>query len=287
MSNSRYRLQSSAFDRPDDHQNNAPKRVIFLSAEGVVTEKDYFNHLNRYLDASIVQVEMLKRKKADGSGDPMQVLGLLKEYIDVRKTGVVPSELPVELKKIYSEEDIKDAAYDSGDLDYQTRIQIRERLKEAGIDIEYRMQLYKIQTDSDFFGVIIDRDHMNHSREKMDECYNECVNNGYGCYITNPCFEFWLLLHLCDVNSEFDTVTKDALLDNQKVSERNTAVSLEVSKRAHHKKHISYSKFSSTYYPNIKTAVRRAKAFCTQYPDVLDKLGTNMPDLLREIGYIK
>lgn len=284
MSVSRYRLRSSAFERPDDTQNVAPKRIIILSVEGARTEVGYFSGLNRHLDNSIVRVEILSRKRNDGYSDPEQVLGLLEEYMELRNNGIIPATIRPSLVSKYSEGAVKDFEFGTGILNHQVREQIRNDLESQGIEVEYRRHLYELQTEGDYFGIVIDRDWMSNSRELMQKCADICAEMGCGCFISNPCFEFWLLLHLCDVNEEFDDTHKSLLLENKKVSNQHTFVSNEVSKRAGHAKMISKRVFDNVYYGNIQVAMDRAKGFSTQCPALFDNLGTNVPDLLQEIG---
>lgn len=72
-------------------------------------------------------------------------------------------------------------------------------LLKIGYDINYRKYLQKYNSDLDEFGILIDRDAQTHSELNMIECIKHCKQNNYSCYIVNPCFEFWLLLHLSDV----------------------------------------------------------------------------------------
>lgn len=281
---SRYRLLSSAFERPDDAHSEEPKRIIILSVEGTRTEKDYFSRLNRHLDNSVVHVEVLSRRRSEGSSDPNQVLGLLEEYINLRGHGIIPAAIRPALVSKYSEIIIKEYESGAGTLSDSDREQISRDLEVQGIDIEYRRHLRELQAEGDHLGIVIDRDRMSHSRELMKRCADTCADMGYGCYISNPCFEFWLLLHLCDVSKEFDEDKKRLLLENKRVSNRHTFVSKEVSERTEHTKKISQKVFDSFYFKNIQVAMERAKDFSTKCPELLDGLGTNIPDLLEEIG---
>ena len=140
--------------------------------------------------------------------------------------------------------------------------------------------------NADSFGIVVDRDSHCRSREKMEACIKQCSENGFGCYISNPCFEFWLLLHLCDVDKEFNDNEKDEFIINKRVSNKHSYIGKIVSERAGHGKAISASVFDSKYFPNIPQAIERAKSFATKYPDILDKPGTNLPDLFAKIGYL-
>ncbi len=196
---SKHRLQSNAFVRMDDDKKIAPKRMVFLSVEGERTETDYFRHLDVYLDNSIIRVEVLRHKRGDGYSDPQYVIELLDEYINVRQGELIPEDSAQQLIQKYSEEVIRAYLEDINSIPTTVQKQICEDLVLIGIDIDYRRYLQQYSSADDMFAVVIDRDCGNHSRELMEECVRKCQEKNYGIYVTNPCFEFWLLLHLCDV----------------------------------------------------------------------------------------
>lgn len=162
----------------------------------------------------------------------------------------------------------------------QERKQFSEDLIKIGIDIKYRQYLQAFRKDEDYFAIVLDRDRGSHSKQLMQECLDKCNQEGYGCFVTNPCFEFWLLLHLCDVKSEFSPEELEELYSNQTNSNRHTKVSCEVSKRAHHAKTITSDKFRKLYYPGIPQAIKNAESFSGSFPELFDHLGTNLPKLL-------
>ena len=153
-----------------------------------------------------------------------------------------------------------------------------------GIDIEYRRYLQSFDNETDYFAVVIDRDCGNHDRQQLEECIRFCATKNYGLFLTNPCFEFWLLLHLCDVEKEFTAEEKEELLKNAVISNRHTKTSFEVSKRANHRKKINFRKFEKYYYPNINRAIQCAMNFATEFPELLDNLGSNLPKLFMELS---
>ena len=65
---------------------------------------------------------------------------------------------------------------------------------------------------------IIDRDRESFVSSSKNNQYKyvveKCEEMGFGLYVTNPCFEFWLLLHF-DKVFELD---RDKLLENPKVT---------------------------------------------------------------------
>lgn len=92
---------------------------------------------------------------------------------------------------------------------------------EEHLDLLYLDFLSKYQGKDDAFGVVIDRDCGSHSLEQMTNVQEKCKAKNYLCYITNPCIEFWQLLHVSDVATEYAESLNDILenkLDNKKNS---------------------------------------------------------------------
>lgn len=284
---SRFRLTSTAFKRADEENKIDPKRLIILSVEGDETERTYFQHLNAHLDRALIQIEVLRHRRGDGYSDPRHVIELLNEYVDIRKGQLIPNELPESFTEKYSREVINAYLYNKESLALETCTAISEDLVRIGIDLEYRRYLQTFDKETDYFAVVLDRDCGNHSRALMEECFKLCEENGYGCFVTNPCFEFWLLLHLCDVKAEYSGEQLEVFKINPKISNQHTAVSYEVSARAHHGKNIGFGQFEKYYFPCISNALVHVQQFQTSYPDLLDDLGSNLPQLFDILGFEK
>ena len=135
-------------------------------------------------------------------------------------------------------------------------------------------------TENDEFAIVIDRDRQAHKEKNMQACIQHCKENSYGCYISNPCFEFWLLLHLTDVKKEYADRMND-ILENKRLSENHTFVSKEVSKLAGHgKKNL---RFKENYLENINVAIQRAKAFASDEEQLIFSIGTNVWKLIEKL----
>jgi hypothetical protein len=287
------RLKTSMNTRPDAEQNEDPLRIIFLSVEGKVTEKNYFDYVNKHRRSlgihSLVKIETLNRE--DTRSDLESIYSLIDECLRIKSTGILPSDLYDVLNNIRNQRDIYSqeylAQYLSDELPEDEANIITRALNSAGIDINYNKYIAEMngQDGDDIFAVVLDRDRDCHSRNNMIDLMNRCQTNGIRFYITNPCFEFWLLLHLCDVRSEYGNEL-DQLLLNRKVSNKHTYVSLEVNKKARHSKSIPEGIFIAKYLNSIDDAIRRASLFEQDKMKLLDNLGTNIPELfelLREV----
>lgn len=286
----RYRLSSNAFERESDEEKIEPQKVFFLAVEGNVTEKEYFEGISANRKTlginAIVDVEVLNRGRKDTNSAPQYVIELLEEYLHLRENGKesLLNDIPNEFVDKYGIEFIRKFLEASESLSKRERNEFVTDLLKIGYDINYRKYLDKYHNDLDEFGILIDRDVHTHSETNMKECIKYCRKKGYSCYIVNPCFEFWLLLHLCDVKKEYKNYFNE-LLSNKKVSDNHTFVSKEVSRKAHHGK--SFINFRKNYMPYINIAIERAKEFATEEEDLIDNLGCNIWKLIEKMKSYK
>ena len=64
--------------------------------------------------------------------------------------------------------------------------------------------------DIDKMCLIVDRDKKSFKEEQYNYVKEECERKNFKLYVTNPCFEFWLLLHFDEVH----LINKEELLEN-------------------------------------------------------------------------
>lgn len=160
----KYRLSSTIYNR--DKEKIDPKRIIFLSVEGNVTEKEYFigiaTHIREISDNAIVKVEVLGRRSKDNKSAPGKVLELLEECVELRKNGM--DTISNEIKSIedifnkYSEKYIE--KYLNNENDLANKKEFEKDLHLAEYDLNYRRYLAECggNYESDIYAVVIDRD---------------------------------------------------------------------------------------------------------------------------------
>lgn len=282
----RFRLSSNnLFIR--EEQTEKPANIIFLSVEGNNTEIDYLKHLNRNRELlgikSRVEVEVLRRRASDTKSDPSSVLELLTEFVSLYNNGLDEEEIKKILPEGYSIDMVKlyvdnpEALPRSVENDFLNKIK-----KTADIDLAYYKYLKnKKGEDGDCFGIVIDRDSKNHSQMQLEKILKHCKAEGYLFYLTSPCFEFWLLLHLCDVKTVYGN-DLDSILENRRESNKHSYISKEVHKIAGHNKNISDSKFKEYYVENVDNAIRRAEDFESDPEKLIEgNLGCNIQELIK------
>ncbi len=281
-----YRLTSTVYEREAEEQKILPEKRIFLSVEGNKTEKEYFDGVSKNRDRiginAKVDVEILRRGKKDTNSAPQQVLELLEEYIRLREQNEddIIEEISEQFKKEYTVDFIKLYLADPNNIPKKLRNQFVTELKKIGYDINYRRYLRKYNEKLDEFAVLIDRDMQTHSETNMYDCIVHCRNEGYKCYIANPCFEFWLLMHLSNILEDFGEQIED-IKQNKKVSAHHTFVSKAVSDRGHHGK--SGINFEALYLPNIDQAIKQAKQFASDEEALINDIGCNLWKLMMEL----
>lgn len=125
--------------------------------------------------------------------------------------------------------------------------------------------------------LIVDRDKDSFTSAQFDYVIEQCKNRKYGIYITNPCFEFWLLMHFDDV-MELDP---ELLLENPKVSSGRRYCEQELRKRI--------PKYSKSKYDaiglvrNVEKAIRNESLYCENEKELKNTIGSNVGMLIREM----
>ena len=129
--------------------------------------------------------------------------------------------------------------------------------------------------------LIVDRDRKSFVSKPENNQYeyvlNKCKENNFGFYITNPCFEFWLLLHFDQVH----TIDKMQLLKNEKVSKKKCFAEQELKKLL-----VGYEKSSynaEELVRNIDKAIVNEKKFCEDPEGLENKIGSNIGLLIEEL----
>lgn len=264
------------FERPE---TQSIKRVVFLSVEGEVTERRYFEFVRESRETlgikSVVEIHVLRR--GDSSSSPEKVVELLENYLEVRNNNDFLAEVDKLELKHYDKEFIHKYLEAPDTIDVKEKRQFEGFLKEEQLDLTYLLFLNKFKGsdngENDVFGIVIDRDAGNHSPENMARIFDECDEKGYRCFLTNPRFEFWLLLHVADVKSEYPDELEKTLDFNDETVDKHLLEKTGGGKK------IQRKTFDTYFLPNIDTAIERANGLCTSRNELLDQLGSTLGEL--------
>jgi len=130
--------------------------------------------------------------------------------------------------------------------------------------------------DIDKICLVMDRDKGNVKPFQYDEIIQKCNEKYIKLYVSNPTFEFWLLLH-SDKIYELD---RAELLQNIRLGKKRYIEKELTDKFNGYKKdNIKFERFS----PHINLAIQQEKDFCEDIQHLKDDLGSNVGVLISEL----
>lgn len=128
--------------------------------------------------------------------------------------------------------------------------------------------------------LIIDRDRQNVRDEQLSKIAQQVLQKKYFLGLTNPCFEFWLVLHFENPHN-FDSTTRLTYFENKKTGDKRL---LEKVLSGHLNGYDKAKYDTNILMQNIYTAIEHAKAL--PLPDIErwhTDLGTQVGDLVVQL----
>lgn len=125
--------------------------------------------------------------------------------------------------------------------------------------------------------LIVDRDRQSFFEEQYSYVLNTCCEKGFNLFVSNPCFEFWLLLHFSDIKS----LKSEDILANNKVTAKKRFVEQELCNRlkGYKKGSIKFDKIKNS----IDLAIKQEKDYCENIEKLESELGSNVGLLIAEL----
>lgn len=126
--------------------------------------------------------------------------------------------------------------------------------------------------------LIVDRDKESFLATSENNQYayvlETCREKGFGFYVSNPCFEFWLLLHFDEV---FD-LDRDKLLENPQATAKRRYTEHELRKLLPEYSKEEYKSIKLVL--NVDKAVENEHRFCEDIEKIQNELGSNIGVLI-------
>jgi len=125
--------------------------------------------------------------------------------------------------------------------------------------------------------MIIDTDRWKNIPEIIQDC-NELENMFVA--VSNPCFEFWLLLHLKNIE-EYNEDELFLILENKKVTNKKNYVDTKISEilGSYNKSNLNAAEF----LPTLERALAQAKKLDTAQEEYPTKLGSHIYKLIEKV----
>lgn len=279
------------------------KKYIFVF-EGEKTEKQYFDGIYNNREElginSLIYMEFLD-KEDESRSNQLDVVESMDSYIkDILKMQIdgqkikdaiiniinsnknLEQETKMEISQLVNSYNLQD---NSQKILYDLIDDIRSELNGLKMDSEHLInELSRLKQRLDYdksidkVCIIIDRDKGSFKKKQYDRVVQICKTENYDLGISNPCFEFWLLLHLCTA-SDYD---KQEILNNKKQSKRKTFVEKKLAENlqgSYNKSNLKFDQFKD----NIKNAIKNYKLYETDIEKLKDNIGTRVGVILEEM----
>ena len=292
------------------------RKKYFLVCEGNRTEGIYFNTINELKDKiginPLIEIISIERTYTEeGWSNPKKILEQLLKDLEEIENGKISYKTLVDkiieiimedekisskiLKEISSEKMIENIKNDIESLDnivenveedcefllnmiikklFLTIEEIPNILETVLKNIENKQITYS--EDIDKMCLIVDRDKKSFKEEQYNYVKEECKKKNFKLYVTNPFFEFWLLLHFDEVH----LINKEELLENKRASSKVRFVESEL------KKYFPYNKNkynAELLIEKIDLAIENEKRFCEDIERLKNELGSNVGLLIQEL----
>ena len=292
------------------------RKKYFLVFEGNRTEGIYFNTINELKDKiginPLIEIISIERTYTEeGWSHPKKILEQLLKDLKEIENGELSYKTLIDkimwiiiedekfsskiLKEISPEEIIEDIKNEIESLDnivenieedcefflnmiikkfFLTIEEIPNILETVLKNIENEQITYS--EDIDKMCLIVDRDKKSFKEEQYNYVKEECKKKNFKFFVTNPCFEFWLLLHFDEVHS----INREELLENKRVNSKVRYVQSEL------KKYFPYNKNrynAELLIEKIDLAIENEKSFCEDIEELKDELGSNVGLLIQEL----
>jgi hypothetical protein len=124
---------------------------------------------------------------------------------------------------------------------------------------EYLLEKYDYKYEYDQLWVVWDREKVDSRKKEILKMLPKCKEKNYNIALSNPLFEFWLLMHLVDIT----IYSKEDLFANKQISQKRKYIDKELSNlldNGFNKKKGKFNKDIITI-ENVKRAISQEKLF--------------------------
>jgi hypothetical protein len=288
------------------------KKKYILAFEGHMTEYQYFsgiaeNHALIPIDPIIEIYPLIRSFPQLSHSHPLKVIGLLEEHLEksdsvkviidiivdflVDHENIADDKLAIRLIKesldVYFYMNLKysidsritvtlDLLDDLGDYLKRT-LNLENQIENISLYIDNQQIVYSPEID--FVCIIVDRDKGSFKNDQYIDMIKKCDQKNYRLFVSNPAFEFWLLLH----SDEVFNYNSELLFNNARITKNNHKRFIEKELATifsgYRKECIGFNRF----LPHIRKAINNEKKFCEDIELLKDNLGSNIGLLMAEL----
>lgn len=295
--------------------SNAPRRKYLLLFEGAETEPIYFDMIVEQRTnlniSSLITISPIKRSFTEaGWSNPKKIaqtiirtleiqesgkypyiklIEWITEYIDTNRIltigckniqqeleGICINQMQVQLSDTVDVQDLDNTISHILKFYIKKRKKLRiEDLDECATNIKNDNQIL-FDSENDVLCLIVDRDSESFSASQYDEVVTLCREKQMKLFVSNPDFEFWLLLHFDQVHS----IDKESLLTNPKIGKKKFS-ECQLKELFPSFKKTKYK--AVEFLPAIPKAIENEKRFCEDIIELKNNVGSNVGILISDM----
>lgn len=299
-------------------QSKEPRKKYFLVFEGLETEPIYFDALVKFKEYSrinplIDMVPIIRGISKEGWSNPYKLMNgfladlqacdegtvtyntLIDCIVDEACPGhVSPKVLCKTIKAIFTGSigvtNLESPVPADSIKDICSKLESETELTKLVDTIPQIIKDYAItyQAGLDKICFVIDRDKHSFVKNEHTDQYSyvlsKCKENNFGFYLSNPCFEYWLLLHFEEVTH----LDKNLLLENPKLNAIGTSSkngkTFTEQKLGNLLPGYKKDKYNAeSLMPRIDIAIRQAESLCESPEELEYSLGSRVGLLIKEL----
>lgn len=249
--------------------------------QGWSNPKKILDILIQYLDdckIGVLSVSTLSKRVVDFLLEEGIINGSIYSPNDIYKLLIVSFQNDMNLKETDDVRDIKNAAISVSACLYKNA-NIENVLEDL---VSYLLRQNVTYSEGfDRVCLIVDRDKdsfvSNPDNDQYEYVLKKCEERGYDFYLSNPCFEFWLLLHFDEVFN----LDKELLIVNPKVSNKRTYAEQKLREvlPGYKKSNIKFELLKN----RIDKAIHNEKSFCEEISRLKVNIGCNIGLLIEQL----
>lgn len=298
----RIKNNNSFATRPTEKMYEMPK--YFLIYEGELTEPVYFdgiaiNRSKLAINQSLSIISVLRSLEEISKSHPKYALSMANDILSasvdesITKENLLKSIKDyLKINKIKNIDILTKKAndyinnYASDDISYnEIRNVIVDIYKDDVFDdlannifnyLELQKNVLDYNPEIDVINLIVDRDKGNFKDCQYDNLVAECNSKNIKLYVSNPCFEVWLLMHF----DEFESLDFNKLLENKRVNRSKKSRKYADKKLSDI---IGYDKSNlkfDDFVDRVDIAINREKKYCEDVLELKNNLGSNVGILI-------
>lgn len=264
------------------------KQKYFFVLEGEKTEDIYIRELSNHLrDDALADVVLLERVESAESNQ-FKITKAISNYLD--KSLSISEDQKQEILKLCNSFD----EYQINEEELITKSQeILGELAESFItdynnnvieQVKLLNELRNYEKGFDKICLILDRDYRSFKPDQFDQVIKICKENGFLLGLSNPNFEFYLLLHITNAKDiDAEKIANNKRMSKSKSSRKYTEHLLNEEMKKFNLSYLKKKYDASFFIKRFNDALENSSYYQQNNILLKDEIGTSVPNIIKDL----